>query len=257
MRTSNHWAVHNDELVVWMATVPIAANRPDDLLSWTASIISLADETGVAQFRQADGSFWAHNELSSYVKDRYKNDGVVDAFGFSRGHLLSRSRLAYYDREGVVESMVDDVGALLARLRAPIEDHKEFAVRSCPPLWVSGHAISYGDSVGGISVHGLPTTSVQFGFRSDIWLPWVPGRLDSRDTEKFYDNRDLAHRHSTRLNTFFAGVRQLCVDRGGKWEYTNYSGAPWLDYLTGPDGIKLIDEPLPMSLSPWSPSRDR
>lgn len=254
MRQRNHWAVHNDTLAFWRAVVPIAASRPLELLNWTNAIIVLADEAGVAQFRHETGSAWPLQEVLSYIADRFRDESIVDAFGFSDNHMRTRSRLAYYERDGIVETMVDDVGALLAQLREPIDEDRDYAVEPCAPLCVSGFAVSFEpSSKRPLSAYRLPSTSVEFSFGADIWLPWVPGRLDPDDKETFYDNRELAHLHSVRLNKFLAEVRRITVERGGEWQYRNYSGASWLDYLAGSDGIKLIDEPLPRSMSPFDP----
>jgi hypothetical protein len=49
--------------------------------------------------------------------------------------------------------------------------------------------------------------------KTDIWFPWIPDRYGG-----VFDNRELAHCHTPRLNNFLSGVKELVLDIGGTFE---------------------------------------
>jgi hypothetical protein len=244
MEERNYWTPERDPMLLWGAWVPLRGDAPAALVEWTKRIVVLAGELGIAEFRpDEDAEWWSREQVFAHIDRRLAEDGVVDAFEFAHAFKRTRSTLAYYDRAGIVERPVEDVGALLDRLRGPVSDWHRFAVDPAAPLAVSGHAIDYRPGATGMSAHELPTTSVEFKLHSDIWLPWVRGPLDP-ERDELYDNRELAARHSTRLNRFLDEVRRMTVDQGGTWHFFSFSQAPSLLAMAGPEGIRLLDTPV-------------
>lgn len=244
MNERNHWSSHRDTILLWGAWVPLRGDAPDALVEWTKQIVVLAEDLGIAEFRPVeDAPWWSREQVFGHIDRRFAEEGIVDAFGFARGFKCTRSTLAYYNRAGIVEQPVDDIGALLDRLRGPVSDWHRFAIDPAAPIAVHGHAINYKQGATGMSAHELPTTSVELHLHSDIWLPWVRGPLDP-EKDELYDNRELAARHTTRLNRFLDELRRMTVDQGGSWHFFSFSQEPSLLAMAGPDGIRLLDTPV-------------
>jgi len=240
----NHWSVYRRVLGGWRASVPLRADAPRALFDWVAEVIDAGYRTEIAHFRKEDGSCWQHDELMASLERGLAERQVVDAFAFARRSDRVASKLAYVDERGITDGLVDDVGALLRRLRGPEIGEQTYASRICGPLWIGGHAINFDPAwTGPMSAAHLPSTSVKIAFECDIWLPWVPGRFDPADRETFYDNRPLAERHTPRLNEFLAAVRAASASRGGGWEVGRLSERPWLPRMLVDDGIDLTAAP--------------
>lgn len=82
---------------------------------------------------------------------------------------------------------------------------------------------------------------------TDIWLPQVVGGLEhTRNPGKYkhnevhlFDNRELANRHTPRLNSFLQSVKQLIEQRGGTWHYEDYDSPDEYKPMYSNDGIIL------------------
>jgi hypothetical protein len=88
---------------------------------------------------------------------------------------------------------------------------------------------------------------------SDIWLPWCPAYLEE-DAERtdVVDNRELARRHTPRLNTFLARVAEL-ADRSGGWLKAEPDDtSPRLAFQLDDHGVRL-DAPDPLERTVWRP----
>jgi hypothetical protein len=239
----NNWSAYRKALLLWSASPLLQHDNPRDLLDWTLAIIELGERCGVARFRTASGDWWTSTSLRDYLERTLRDEQSVDAFEFSSGLGHVASRLAYFDGADIVEDWVLDPGALLRTLTGATTDDTN-AVRSTSPLWLDGHLISFGAEGRGLRAAKLPSTTLSIKMSCDIWLPWVRGWQRPDDREVIYDNRELANRHTPRLNAFLAGVRELTLARGGRWEFLSYSGPNWLDRMAGPDGIRLDAEAL-------------
>lgn len=241
--TRNHWAAYRNTLLQWRACVPIHFDEPGALVEWTKAIAILARDLGIAEFRpdQAAG-WWSIDDVNAHLERRLAEESVVDAFGFSAGHLRTRSTVAFHAEHGIVERPVDDVGALLRELRAPVSEEHEGIFRSRAPLAIGGHAIDFRPDATQMAARTLPETSVAFELDTDLWLPWVRGQLDG-ERDELYDNRELAARHTPRLNRFLDEVRRMSLDRGGRWQFMNFPNTAELNAMADADGIRLIDTP--------------
>ncbi len=147
--------------------------------------------------------------------------------------IIAPARLSYYDLDGeLIDKEVEDVGELLRQVR-PLEydlpdDWRElteeqlfYAKKRINSYKPQGSAIffygnlSTGKSSDDIGAH------LSIELYTDIWFPEVGGYLEDQDTPYghriFYDNRELALRHTPRLNRFLTGVRDLTLEFGGTW----------------------------------------
>jgi hypothetical protein len=130
------------------------------------------------------------------------------------------TQLAYYESDGTIVEKEVPIGMLdqlLRRLRPDIPKIDS---------WIGfAQAIElYG---------GDDDLSIQL--HSDIWRPHIAGFMEDYERQgwaigtdlngdpivhqegEMYDNRELALRHTPRLNRFVQRVKQLTLDYGGKW----------------------------------------
>lgn len=140
------------------------------------------------------------------------------------------SRIAFADvGEVVVEDDIADLGQVLAA--AP----HTAPVRHRPPL-----QIAVTDGGGSISSC------------SDIWLPWCSARYeDDAEPEDLADNRELAARHTPRLNAFLTRVRAAALDLGGTWELDRDVTYRSLLFELDDDGVRL-DAENPLERAEWN-----
>jgi hypothetical protein len=151
--SDNHWLSYRNAVATWVAVPP-----PGDVFGWLAATPWQAATTEEPGFLRVSG------------------------------------RVAWFeDGPEPVEGVVDDLGALLERLRP--EDVEAAA--------------------GGFMIHTPPLTVFEGGGRlhlqvhSDIWLPWVPGFLsEDFTTGSWFDNRPLARRHTPDLNALLARLAE-------------------------------------------------
>jgi len=93
------------------------------------------------------------------------------------------------------------------------------------------------------SARRLPV-AVLIGIHSDIWFPWVYGSAHpDADHRRMFDNRELASRHTPRLNGFLGEVAAAARRVGGGFgvwpDGTGMRAINWVD----DDGVLLDWEP--------------
>jgi hypothetical protein len=138
-------------------------------------------------------------------------------------HVSTPARLAYYEENGVlVEDEVSDLGGLIRRLRPEKVDERDEYMTSDNPVTFSGQiGIRYSNG-------DLEGACLNIYLHTDIWFPKVMGYLEDwgkgewglsiDGTNRLWqDNRELALRHTPRLNRFLARVKQLTLEYGGTW----------------------------------------
>jgi hypothetical protein len=147
--------------------------------------------------------------------------------------IIAPARLSYYDLDReLIDEEVEDVGELLRRVR-PLEydlpnDWQEmteeqlfYARKSINSYKKESSAIFFSGDL--ISKDRFPDNSTYLfiNLYTDIWFPEVGGFLEDQDelyeNRVFYDNRELALRHTPRLNRFLISVRDLTLEFGGTW----------------------------------------
>jgi hypothetical protein len=133
------------------------------------------------------------------------------------------ARLAYYEEDGtLVEEEVVNLGALLHRLRPEKVEEKGRYMSSDNPVTFYGQIGFRHDS------GKLDKAYLNIYLHTDILFPKVMGYLENWgenergipidwENRSWQDNRELALRHTPRLNRFLARVKQLTLDYGGTW----------------------------------------
>lgn len=159
-----------------------------------------------------------------------------------------RARLCWYDsNDALASGLVDDTGRLLRSLVPGKSIDRYVADLGSPPLAVTGSIFRYQD---GQLVQNLGGQVVLFTTYTDIWFPFVTGAAHpSWDSERFFDNRELASRHTPRLNAYLEAVASAVIAAGGRWEIEHACVARQLSPWVTERGI-LLDGPVPPLMPP-------
>ena len=226
----NFWVQNEFTIAAWYADVTVLVDRPDALVTLVRAVYDAAAETRMICPRGFDPSV--------VVSERWLSEQIVDVF-----RLLDESSvetdLTWFDTsDRITDGSVRDLGELLESLQ-PSPNSITPANRAVgqPPVTLGGMQIRYSDG------HPLaPPRSVSFGIElySDIWFPYVlGGSHPAADGKRFFDNRDLAERHTPRFNTFLQTIVQLVADAGGIWQIDEGGSVPAHRPWISPTGIKL------------------
>ena len=77
---------------------------------------------------------------------------------------------------------------------------------------------------------------------TDFWFPWNTGSDPeelAQYKEDMYDNRQLAWRHTPRLNRSLAEIKQLVIEAGGTWEVSKENVYEQYQHMVMDTGIEL------------------
>ncbi len=189
------------------------------------AVFEVVDAPLIGYQRERDG------DLGEWLRAR-----PVDLFHFTGaamlpGHAQSSTSVAtisWYDAtDALTEGRCADLGALLKTLDPVPDSIPDGFMTHRPAVRVTGT-----DAV------------VRFSIHSDIWMPWVLGAAHPEcDLTRLFDNRELARRHTPRLNAFLAAVADAAVGAGGRWsldkEETGDQTLKWVDQR----GVDLVRAP--------------
>jgi len=225
----NHWICHrNDSFAEWRAAFSEEKMvSPWEILQFMKQVYEMGEATAVYRVHRTEGaSSYRENSELSYIQHLQK---VLDKTGefigfkdFSSGPrrdienegFLATSRLSYFLETGeIAESEIGDIGKLLMQLRRDKIRHARNHMAAFFPL------ILYGQQ-GGWSEDGTPyRTSLTICIHTNIWFPKVRGFPS--EPWQWYDNSELALRHTPRLNRFLRRVKELTLEYGGRWELSD------------------------------------
>lgn len=245
----NRWVAVRDPKATWRADLTAAAHDDQALLQWAMASLEAGEETGAFVVERAPRLGWRRGDspLSAAIGDLYERARRIDLFWFASSVLPvdgarfgSATVLAYYEWDGsIVEEPVSDVGGLLARLRPNDVDDSDVLMATVAPVTIRGTLVDRGDP-GRSEWFAVPDHPfVTFSLHSDIWFPWVRGLLEEDDGPRWHDNRELAARHTPRLNQFLDAVRDATERLGGSLR---------LDEPPGPFGA--TDRGIDLSFAP-------
>jgi hypothetical protein len=244
----NLW-IHTDHaFVTWIADFTAIARHPGAILTFARALLTsgaahrvfdVVDAPLIGYQRDRDGN------LGDVLGRLLERDQVLDLFGFTGAAMLpghSRSStvettLSHYDREDrMVDSVVTDQGAVLASLEPVPDSIPNGFMTHYPAVRITGRrytGVREGVPVDS-SAHPL-RVAVYLGIHSDIWFPWVFGSAHpDADHRRMFDNRELANRHTPRLNAFLGEVAAAARRIGGSF-------AVWPDATPGPV-INWVDD---------------
>jgi len=228
----NLWIQTEMEFVAWSADIAALLPTPDALLELLRKLRALGTEHEVFALGAA-----AEPPLGAGWRDRREIDADLSGFG------IPRARMAWYDRnDRLVEGMVEDLGEVLRSLQPqPDLFPRGYMELGWAPLQVSGVKYRYSD-VAPVRSHMIHT--IGFSIYSDIWFPFVVGSPHpAHDYIRYFDNRELAMRHTPRLNRFLADARAAVIDAGATWD-DEPEVVKTMKRWVGPHGISL-DGPVP------------
>jgi hypothetical protein len=268
------------EFASWGAKFPLGKmNDPWEMLSFLQQVLKAAEMEEVfhlvkAPWQKGDLDLYQNLEYrartdgptySQYLEQILAETGKLIFFRqlFSMPDLLPEyrvvapARLSYYDINGELrDEEVEDVGELLRQVRPTQDDllnhwpelseeeikrKKKFIDKSYKG---GGSAIFFGGNFVPKDSESDYGSHLYINLFTDIWFPKVGGFLEEQpvwyEDRVFYDNRELALRHTPRLNRFLANVRDITLEMGGTW-YVDKDGYPTSRYEEqfNEDGIIL------------------
>lgn len=250
----NFWIQRESAFATWIADLSPLHSKPDVLLEFASFVISTGRQQRIFEVIEApvinyqseqDGS------LSQFLKELYHKQQVVDFFDFTGaamapgrpGSSTVRTTLAWYDvGDRLIEGECTDLAILLTRLQ-PVPDCIPTGFRRhYPPLRVRGTRLKYNSDTSSEQrrVGEAPSVKVQLAIHSDIWFPWIfgPAHIEC-DYVRMFDNRDLANRHTPRLNAFLGAVSAKARSLGGSWQLDPDEKAVIYERWISEDGIRL------------------
>ncbi|MBS1789200.1 MAG: hypothetical protein JST85_15855 [Acidobacteria bacterium] len=254
----NLWIQTENPFATWVADLTKVCDSPEPLLEFIAQVIRSGSEQLVFTVVEAPEINFVRSRTSDLIaqlRQSYKNNNVVDLFGFtgaamapgSPGSSTVEATMAWFDGAGRrVLGACNDLGYLLQTLD-PVEGSIPIGfMKRFPPLRVTGQRLIYAGSPPKLQNY-RPTRSVtvRFAIHSDIWFPWVYGSAHPHcDHKHMFDNRELSIVHTPRLNEFLIGLAAKTREIGGEW---------FIDETeTGEDAIRWLDE-LGIDLDPDPP----
>jgi hypothetical protein len=258
MTMRNLWAQTDNPFATWVADLTPLRSQPESLLRFILDVLEEGARYQVLKIIEAPllGYTAEHGgELGPLLSKLYQEHHVVDLFGFTGaamapGHPQSstaQATLSWYDVNGrVVEGACTDLGALLARFEPAPDAFPLDCLRHYPPVRVTGRRLEY--PPGSREPKNAPLDwppEVRFSIHSDIWFPWCFGLTHPEfDYKRMFDNRELAGRHTPRLNAFLEAVEAKTLELGGSWQIdSDEIGTGMSPWLTA-HGIDLETEPL-------------
>lgn len=117
---------------------------------------------------------------------------------------------------------------LVAKVRKQAEHYMSSRIKSGFPLI--------------LSVSNESVFELQVKLHSDLWFPWVKGFEDDKSIsmqDGMCDNRQLAWRHTPRLNQCLTELRQLVMDAGGTWKVGTENVHEQYQHMVTETGIQL------------------
>ena len=246
---NNVWVQTEMEQVAWCATVPRSTN-PVAILDLLGEIARLASEQEVATLDAP--------ALRVDLEQRFRSERRIDC-GLIRGRSPSARCAWFNDQDDIIEEFTTDLGTVLRSLQPEPGAIWTRHMSSWSPVAIRGGVTEISDREPCSLL-----TDIHLGIATftDIWFPFVLGIAHlSHDGERFFDNRDLARRHTPRLNRFVSSVADLIIASGGTWAIDDGVIAPQMRPWVSERGI-LLDGPIPPMMPPelvdvpWRPLDD-
>ncbi len=290
----NYWVVRDEyPFVTWYATFPDRPVEPRDYLEFLKEVLAAAEREEVLHVVKASlgksdrkyypEQYWEYQSQPGrltyiqYMEQVFAATGKIIAWeqlpSSPNSGRCGPTRLSYYETDGqLVEAEVEDIGALLRRLR-PNEIPDDFSEEerysrenTLDAYKAYGSALYFYGQLGSDSAEWsahkawekLPKeirnperepyvgeAYISIHLYTDIWFPYVTGVLEDMakpfkypDNHAF-DNRELALRHTPRLNRFLQSVKQLIERRGGHMSMDCSNFQQFHGSMCSDDGIIL------------------
>jgi len=243
----NLWIQTENAFVTWVADFTATSTHPAAILEFVRSLLASGTKHRILEVVEAPVIGYRRDrdgELGDVLDRLLEHDKVLDLFGFTGSAMMPgtptssivETTLCYYDHDDqLVERVVTDLGALLASLEPVPDSIPNGFMTRYPAIRIIGDR--YVGVREGIpadnSTHPYPV-AVYLGIHSDIWFPWVYGSAHPEaDHVRMFDNRELASRHTPRLNAFLGEVALAARGVGGSFgvwpDETGTRAADWVD----------------------------
>jgi hypothetical protein len=253
----NLWIQTDHAFATWIADLTALADRPAAMLDVVCAALEAGARHRVFEVLEAPVIGYRRDEdgaLAPRLRGALARDQVLDLFGFTGaammpGHPRSstvEATIAYYDAgERIVERAVRDPGELLASLEPAPGSIPRSCMRRYPAVRITGRRYAEVGRLARVdhSRHPLPVAAL-IALHSDLWFPWVFGSAHpDADHRRMFDNRELARRHTPRLNAFLREIAAAVRGAGGRFavhaDETATWGRDWID----DDGVRLDWQP--------------
>jgi hypothetical protein len=227
----NLWIQTENAFVTWVADFTAISTHPAAILEFVRSLLASGAKHRIFEVVEAPMIGYRRDRnsaLGDVLGRLLEHDKVLDLFGFTGSAMMPgtptssivETTLSYYNHEDqLVERVVTDLGALLASLEPVPDSIPNGFMTRYPAIRIIGDryvGVREGISVDN-SAHPYPV-AVYLGIHSDIWFPWVYGSAHPEcDHRRMFDNRELASRHTPRLNAFLGELATAARRAGGSF----------------------------------------
>lgn len=210
-------------MATWRADFLLQNVGAEAMLEWVRRVIEAAERERVyvvERFGHLGYDRADEGSLYPAVRRQYEQTRRLDWFELE-GWRFDRDKLTgtvcAYGLDGAVDEYdTSDLANILAR-ECPADEIEHLRHRL--PLEIHGSLLDYRVIPAWLEeIPGL-RTSCAFSSYSDIWFPEVEGHLVREGARLLppLDNRELARRHTPRLNRFLAVARAATLQAGGTW----------------------------------------
>ncbi len=296
--SKNYWVSREEyPFVTWSATFPNGPIEPRDYLEFLKEVLTAAEREEVLHVVKASlGSSYQKYYPEQYWEYQFQVGGLtyiqyIEKVFAATGKSIAleqlpssgnswpygTTRLSYYETDGeLVEAEVEDIGALLRRLRPnEIPDgvsekewlaHEDYRDDDYDDYKAYGSALFFYGQLGSDEVEwaafraweeqpeGIRNTEdkpyiretyLTINLYTDIWFPRVKGFIENIRplsqyvADRMFDNQELALRHTPRLNRFLRSVKKLIEERGGHMDVDCSNFQEFYGSMCREDGIIL------------------
>lgn len=245
--TRNLWIQAEYPFVTWIADLSTLRSHPLEMVSVVEALLEAGERHQVFTPLELPKLGYIRGESPPRVRERWSQERVVDLFAFTGAAMKPgapnsstvAATLAWYDAaDQVVEGPITDVGELLRSLEPVPGSISNGFTTPYPPLRITGPELVYDDRRAKPAKNRAACMRV--AIHSDIWFPFVFGSAHPlADHRRMFDNRELARRHTPRLNAFLANVGRMITAAGCTWRVAKdesvLKSLLWLD----DQGIRL------------------
>ncbi len=221
----NLWVQTERAFATWDADITPLLDKPESLVDLVCGILEAAEECDVAvpvEVPRMGLSCAGKVRLADVVRKRWQVEAQLELFRSMEGARFA-AQLAWFDGDNqIIERPTDDLAALLAGLQpVPGAIDRKLIEPGYSPVAFSGLALAYPDRREPAR-RPLGSASFSCELHSDIWFPYVLGHAHpSCDLKHWFDNRELATRHTPRLNAFIERCALLATAAGAHWHVAN------------------------------------
>lgn len=247
----NLWMQMDPPFVTWFADFTAVTDRPAAIQTFVEATVVAGAKHRICDVREAPGIGYVRardGALADVLRRNFEREAAVDLFDFNGAAMMPglpgsstvETVLAYYDRQDqLVERSVIDVGELLTSLTPNPDYTSNGCSNHYPAICITGRRY---DSAR-LRDPRLPPIA-RFEIHADVWFPWIFGGAHPKaDFRRMFDNRELALRHTPRLNAFLAEVAEAARHAGGSFNMRADESATYASNFVTDEGVRLDWEP--------------